>query len=145
MNIFSQLTPDERNVLESVYGRQTFEGVSYNPRKLEAVEELTAQEKKFFEGKNFVSSHFFVQTLYKVRGAFNPMRFNIVVNRILRENANLRANFCNLGTRTVKVIHPANFVKADVIFRNLTYVKRDELNDEIEKKFCRGNPSRGQP
>ena len=135
MNIFSQLTPEERDVLESVYGRQTFEGVSYNPRKLEAVEELTAQEKKFFEGKNFVSSHFFVQTLYKVRGAFNPMRFNIVVNRILRENANLRANFCNLGTRTVKVIHPANFVKADVIFRNLTYVKRDELNDEIEKNF----------
>ena len=130
-----QLTYDEKNVLESVYGRQMASALGYNPRKLESVEELTAQEKKFFTGKNFVSSHFFVQTLYKVSGAINPMRFTITVNRMFRDNENLRANFCNLGTRTVKVIHPANFFKPEIIFRNLASVRKDELNEEFTKIF----------
>ena len=63
-----ELTPDEQAILESVYGRQNFDGVGYNPRKLESISDLTAQEKKFFTGKNFMSSHFFIQTIYKVKG-----------------------------------------------------------------------------
>lgn len=131
-----QLTYDEKNVLESVYGRQMASALGYNPRKLESVEELTAQEKKFFAGKNFVSSHFFVQTLYKVSGAINPMRFTVTVNRMFHDNENLRANFCNLGTRTVKVIHPATFFKPEIIFRNLASVRKDELEEELGKIFA---------
>ncbi|MBR4642492.1 MAG: hypothetical protein IKO74_07175 [Selenomonadaceae bacterium] len=125
------LTPDEENVLESVYGRQTSSG--YNPNNLEAVTELNAQEKKFFAGRNFVSPHFFVQTLYKVRGSIGTMKFNIAVNRLLNDNENLRANFCNVGTRTVKVIRPKGSVKPEIIFRNLIQNDRDELNDEFRK------------
>ena len=47
MENFVQLNPDEKIVLESVYGRQIFGGVGYNPRKLEATRELTSREKKF--------------------------------------------------------------------------------------------------
>ena len=130
----SQLTPDEKNILESVYGRQ-LQGVGYTPRNLEAIEELTPQEQKFFSGKNFMSAHFFVQTIYKVKGVVNPLKFTITVNRMLNDKENLRANFCNLGTRTVKVIHPAGSVKPEILFRNLAHVKRDKLNDEIEKNF----------
>ena len=65
---FIQLTDDEKRILESVYGRQFFAGSGYNPNKLEAIRALSAQENKFFAGKNFVSPHFYVQTLYKVRG-----------------------------------------------------------------------------
>ena len=127
-----QLTPDEENVLESVYGRQTQTG-GYNPRKLESIKDLTAQEKKFFTGKNFVSPHFFVQTLYKVRGAVSPMKINIAVNKMLNDNENLRANFCNVGSRTVKVIRPKGSVKPELIFRNLTQTDQDELDDEFRK------------
>lgn len=135
MNTTLQLTLDESNVLESVYGRQ-IDGLSgYNPRKLEAIEDLTAQEKKFFTDKNFVSPYFFVQTLYKVRGSVSPIKFTLAVNQMLRENESLRANFCNLGTRTVKVIRPAPLVKPEIIFRNLTQKNKEELDADFMKIF----------
>ena len=128
-----ELSLDEMKILESVYGRQNLMGVDYNPRKLESISDLTAQEKKFFTGKNFMSSHFFIQTIYKVKGVVNPMKFTITVNRLLKDNENLRANFCNLGTRTVKVIHPVGSVRPEIIFRNLTAMEEDELDDEFRK------------
>lgn len=133
MNIISQLTPDERNVLESVYGRQNFDIISYNPRRLESIEELTEQEKKFFAGKNFVSSNFFFQTLYKVHGNITPLKFTVAVNRMIADNENLRANFCDLGSRTVKVIHPATAVKPEILFRNLMNFKDED--EEFRKIF----------
>jgi len=133
-NTLLNLTPDEQSILESVYGRQV-QGVGYNPRKLEDIKDLTTQEQKFFTGKNFVTSHFFVQTLYKVRGSVNPLKFNLSVNRLISTNENLRVNFCDLGTRTVKVIRPATFVKPEVVFRNLMNVKTINLNEEFKKIF----------
>ena len=130
-----QLTSDEQNVLESFYGRQLDGLGGYNPRKLEAVTELTAQEKNFFADKNFVSPYFFVQTLYKVRGSVSPIKFSLAVTRLITENNNLRANFCDLGTRTVKVIRPAISVKPEVIFRNLTQRNTDDLDDDFQKIF----------
>jgi len=130
-----QLTSDEQNVLESLYGRQLDGLGGYNPRKLEAVYELSADEKKFFADKNFMSPYFFVQTLYKVRGSVSPIKFNIAVTRLIAGNENLRANFCNIGMRTVKVIRPAVAVKPEVIFRNLTQKNKDELDDDFRKIF----------
>ena len=126
------LTHDEKNILESVYGRQV-SGVGYNPRKLEAVMDLNAHEKKFFAEKNFVSPHFFVQTLYKISGTVSPLKFNLAVNHLLKDNENLRANFCNVGTRTIKVIRPENFVKPEIILRNFMQVDADEFDDEFRK------------
>lgn len=133
METILQLSFDEKKVLESIYGRQ-IDGVGgYNPRKLESIKDLTATERRFFAGKNFVSPYFFVQTLYKIRGIVNPVKFNIAVNKMLAEDENLRANFCNLGTRTIKVINSAAVVKPEVIFRNLTTSDADELDDTFRK------------
>lgn len=126
-----QLTSDEENVLESIYGRQTSN--SYSQNKLETITCLNSREKKFFAGENFVSPHFFVQTLYKVRGEIKIMKFSVAVNRMLNENENLRANFCNVGTRTVKVIRPKGSVKPEMIFRNLSQTESDELDEEFRK------------
>ena len=131
MENFSELTSDEKNVLNSVYGRQTLHNIGYNPNQLEEISELNAQEQKFFTGKNFVSPHFFVQTLYKVRGSVSPIKFNAVVKQLLRENKNLRANFCNVGRRTIKVIKPE--IKPEIIFRNFMAIDKDELNAEFGK------------
>lgn len=133
MNIPLRLTQDEKKILESVYGRQLNDLTGYIPNELETIVELNATEQKFFAGKNFVSPHFFVQTLYKVRGNPSPMKFNIAVNNLLAENENLRVNFCNVGTRTVKVIHPTTSVRAEIIFRNLEQTDADELDDVFRK------------
>lgn len=128
-----QLTSDETKVLESIYGRQINELNSYNINQLETVMNLSDREQKFFGGKNFVSPHFFVQTLYKIRGTINPMKFRLAVNRMLADNENLRVNFCNVGKRTVKVIFPAASLQPEVIFRNMRQTDSDDLDDEFRK------------
>ncbi len=132
METIAQLTQDEKTIIESHYGPQMG---GYNPRKLEAVRNLNAQEKKFFAGNNLLSPHFFIQTLYKVRGSISPIKFSLAVTRILEENENLRANFCNVGERTVKVIKPAAVVKPETIFRNLARADKNELDDDFRKVF----------
>lgn len=127
----AQLSVEEKNVLENLYGRQNFSAVSYSPNKLDDVIELTPNEKKFF-AKNFVSPYFFVQSLYKINFPISPIKFNLVVKKFIDENKNLRANFCNLGPRTVKVIRSEG-VKPEVIFRNLMETDRDNLNDSFGK------------
>ena len=133
MENFIELNFDEKNVLESVYGRQVFGSVGYNPRKLEAIRELNSHEKKFFSNKNFVSPNFYVQTLYKVRTFVTPITFNLAVKRIVNETENLRVNFCNVGTRTLKVIHPQNVVRPEVVFRNVSEMDDDELNETLTR------------
>ena len=132
MSSQAQLSAAEKTIIENTYGKQTFGGVGYNPSKLEEILDLSPNEKKFF-AKNFVSPNFFVQTLYKINFNVNPTKFNLAVNNLLDENKNLRANFCNLGSRTVKVIKPENVVKPEVIFRNLMETDRDNLNDSFGK------------
>ena len=133
MENFIELNPDEKRIIESVYGRQFFDGSGYNPNKLEAIRDLSAQEKKFFAGKNFVSPHFYVQTLYKVCGSVMPIKFNAAIHRMLTDNENLRVNFCTVGTRTVKVIRSQNVFRPFVVFRNMTNTDKDELNETLSQ------------
>ena len=128
-----QLTAAERNILESIYGRQLQGNAGYNPRQFEAIKPLTADEQKFFTDKNFVSPHFFVQTLYKIRGNLSPINFNRTVFRMINDTENLRANFCNVGSRAVKIIQFAKIVKPEIIFRNLTQIDPDDLDNEFRK------------
>ncbi|MBR1805356.1 MAG: hypothetical protein IJ774_03090 [Selenomonadaceae bacterium] len=130
MYITSQLTDDEKNVLEHLYGAQTG---GYNPHKLEAIENLSVREKKFFAGNNFLSPYFFSHTLYKVRGSVSPIKFSVTVTRFFDDNKNLRVNFCNVGTRTIKVIRPVGTVKPEIIFRNLTDSR--DIEEDFRKIF----------
>ena len=125
------LTADEKNILNSVYGNQIFDGSGYNPNKLEIISELSNHERKFF-AKNFVSPHFFVQTLYKIKGSISIVKFNRVV-RALVQDKNLRVNFCNVGKRFLKVVKPVINVKPEIVFRNLMQTDKDELNDDFRK------------
>ena len=132
MDLNAKLTTAEKTVLENTYGRQAFGGIGYNPNKLEEILDLNSDEKKFF-AKNFVSPNFFVQTLYKINFPISPVKFNLVVKNFIRDNKNLRANFCNLGSRTVKVIKPADTLNPEVVFRNLMDVDKEDLNDSFRK------------
>lgn len=128
-----RLTSDETKILESIYGRQIDDLSGYNPRKLTAMLDLSDNERKFFAGENFVSPHFFVQTLYKIRGNINPMKFRRAVNKLIADNENLRVNFCNVGTRTIKVVRPTASFQPEVLFRNMKHTDENELDDEFRK------------
>ena len=128
-----RLTSDETKILESIYGRQIADLNGYNPNQLTAVLDLSERERKFFAGKNFVSPHFFVQTLYKIRGVANPMKFRLAVNKMLADNDGLCVNFCNVGTRTVKVVRNAASFQPEILFRNMKQTDADELDDAFRK------------
>lgn len=127
------LTLDEMKILESVYGKQFQNHASYNPRGIEKILELSAQEEKFFANNSFLSPHFSVQTLYKVAGALTPIKFNHIVRDLIKDNPAFRTNFCNVGSRTLKIIRPPIFFNPEITFHNLTKIDAANLDSELEK------------
>ena len=126
-----ELRPDEKNVLEQVYGKIAGDS-GYSANGIKKINELTADEAQFFERKTFASPHFCVQTLYKVRGEVKPMQFNRAVNSLLEVDENFRANYCNVGTRTVKIIFKKHATLPEVVFRMLR-LEGDELDETLTK------------
>lgn len=127
------LNVDEKMYLEKVYGRQFKDHMGYKPRQIEEVLDLTAEEQRFFSGKNFVSPNFSVQTLYKVFGRIIPLKFNRAVHSLMVEAKNFRANFCNIGTRTVKIIFDENRSIPEIVYRNFSQYTGEELDDLLTK------------
>lgn len=126
-----ELKPNEKSVLEQVYGKIVTDS-GYSANKITKIREITSDEAQFFERKTFASPHFCVQTLYKVRGEIKPIQFNRAVNSLLEEDENFRANFCNVGTRTVKVIFEKHTTLSEIIFRMLR-LDGDELDETLTK------------
>lgn len=126
-----EITAEEKRVLEQVYGKSIL-NVGYIPNQIENIRKLTEDESIFFERKNFVSPHFYVQTLYKIQGEILPLKFNHAVHSLIEEDENFRANFCNVGTRTLKIIFRQRKIIPDVVFR---FLKLDaaELDETLTK------------
>ncbi len=114
-----EITTEEKKILEQIYGKFIFNS-GYNPNQVEEVRELTDDEKHFFEKKNFISPHFCVQTLYKIKGAVFPLKFNRAVKNLIANDENFRANFCNVGTRALKVIFANRTIFPEIVFRSLS-------------------------
>lgn len=127
-----ELTAEEKSVLEQVYGK-IFQTAGYNPNRVASIRELTEDESKFFERKNFVSPHFCVQTLYKVKGDILPIQFNRAVKNLIAADENFRSNFCTVGERTVKLVFEKRENVPEVLFRvlNLDAAATDEMLTKI--------------
>ena len=126
-----EITDEEKKILGQVYGKFVSEG-NYSKNNIEDIQELSEEEKRFFEKKNFISPHFCVQTLYKIKGELEPLNFNRAIHRLLTADENFRANFCNVGTRTLKVIFSENDMMPEIIFRVLK-LDKDELDETLIK------------
>ena len=126
-----EITAEEKKVLEQIYGKFVLDA-NYNKNQIDEVRELTAEENRFFERKNFISPHFCIQTLYKFQGEILPMQFNRAVKNLVTEDENFRANFCNVGTRTVKVIFARREIIPEINFRVLK-LDADELDETLIK------------
>ncbi|MBQ7475806.1 MAG: hypothetical protein IJT06_00245 [Selenomonadaceae bacterium] len=128
-----KLTATEKNILETVYGRQLTGSVGYNPNQIEKVEELTTDEKVFFAQKQFISPYFSVQTLYKVQGDITPIKFNRVVHDMVKSDDTFRSNFCELENRTVRVIFVERRTLPDVVYRALSQADPEEIDETLTK------------
>lgn len=126
-----EITAEEKNILEQFYGI-SITSTRFNQSQIEEIRDLTAEERRFFERKNFVSPHFCVQTLYKIQGEISPLQFNRAVNSLVTEDENFRANFCNVGTRTLKVIFKRREIIPEIIFRSFK-LDAEELDETLIK------------
>ena len=112
---FENLPQAEKNILTQVYGSQT----GYVTKKILYVEEISDDEKYFFDKDNFVSPNFFVQKLYKIAGNILPLKFNLAVSKLIEQTDALRTNFCSVDTRTLKIIFTARNELPEIVYRNL--------------------------
>ncbi|MBR6013809.1 MAG: hypothetical protein IK062_08530 [Selenomonadaceae bacterium] len=126
-------TDEEKSILEQIYGRQVLNGTRYNAHQIVEILDLTSEEQKFFSRKNFVSPNFSVQTLYKLAGKLIPLKFNRAVHSLMVEAKNFRANFCNVGNKTVKVVFDENKPIPEIVYRNLTRYEGEDLDDMLTK------------
>lgn len=126
-----EITAEEKKILEQIYGKLVASN-GYSQNQIAEIRELTAEESRFFDRKNFVSPHFCVQTLYKFKGEISPNKFNRAVKSLVTEDENFRANFCNVGTRTLKIIFERREIIPEIVFRNLK-LDAEELDETLIK------------
>lgn len=128
-----ELTLDEKIQLEQVYGRQITGTGGYAPNRIEKIEELTAEESRFFAQKNFISPYFSVQTLYKIKGEITPIRFNRVVHDMIKSDEIFRSNFCELDNKVVKIVFAERRILPEVVYRTFAQTEADEIDDTLTK------------
>ncbi len=128
-----ELQAEEKRILEQVYGHQIANSIGYNPNQIKEVRELTTDETKFFDRTALIAPNFAVQTLYKVKGNITPLIFNRVVRNMIKEDENFRANYCNVGKRTVKVILVNRKNPPEIVYRNLNQLYGEELDEMLTK------------
>lgn len=133
-----ELNNDEIKILEQAYGRIFTASLS----QVKEVRELTEGESRFFEKDSIISSHFCVHTLYKVSGKILPINFTRAVKNMIDDDETFRTNYCNVGTRTVKVIFNKRDTLPEIIYRSLTQAKGNEL-DEILVKIMEADTRSG--
>ena len=131
---YSELPADEQSVIKQLYGAQSESENSYVTNRISYFRELTAQEKGCFGYKIALSPGVSIlQTLYKIKGTLLPPRFSRAVNTaVLREDV-LRLNFCPVGKRMLAVVFEARRDTPEIMFRNLTNLDDDEIDETIRK------------
>ena len=105
----------------------------YFSNLIENIVDLSAEEQKFFDNKNFVSPNFSVQTLYKVSGQIIPLRFNLAVHNMMIAEKDFRTNFLEIENKMMKVILDKNIKIPEVTYRNLSQYEDEELDDMLTK------------
>ena len=119
---FEKLPKSEQNILTQLYGQQLIGTKGYNPQTILYVEELSPEEEYYFDKNTGISPNLFVQKLYKISGNLIPLRFNLAVNNLIKNNDAFRMNYCQVDNRTLKVIFDQRRELPEIVYRNLENV-----------------------
>lgn len=128
-----KLTPEEEKLFVQTYGRQFDNDKSYGIKTVEDIRELTENERRFFDKKNFLSPNFFTQTLYKFSGEILPLKFNLAIHKLVEREEMFRTNFFNTGSRVVKVIFRNRPELPEITYRSLKHLDADDMDETLTK------------
>lgn len=125
----ADLSEKERAELFQVYGFH-----------IEDVRNLTKSEEWFFSGQEVVSPAFYIQTLYKVQGIIEPLRFEKIVMDIVAHSPILQTNFYR--TQSQRVLGVVRRGRQPMIaFHALA--KRDEELERMLENIMEADRRRG--
>ena len=116
---FGELTKSEQDVLNQIYGKQNSNLNNYQRQNILYVESLNQDERLYFDTNNIMSANQIVQKLYKISGNLVTVHFNRAVNNLIQNTEELRANFCQLPDRILKVHFDKRLETLSVVYRNL--------------------------
>ena len=128
---YEELSAEEKQTLTSRYGIQPKSAGGFSKYAIEYVRELSDDEKMFFQEKSFLTPHFLTQSLYKLKGNLQPIRFNKIIKDTLSENPAFRTNYVQLDGKIVAVVFADRVDLPPVNFRSLVTMDDDEINSAL--------------
>lgn len=128
---YKDLTTEQQQILTSRYGIQPKSAGGYSKYAIEYVRELNDDEKIFFQEKSFLTPHFITQSLYKLKGNVQPIRFNMIIKEALKENSALRTNYVQLDGEIAAVVFENRVDLPPINFRSLVTMDDDEVNSAL--------------
>lgn len=128
---YEELSPEEKQILTSRYGIQPKTGGGFSKYIISYVRELTDDEKIFFQEKSFLSPHFLTQSLYKLKGNIQPIRFNRVIREKVAQLPALRTNYFQLKDKMVAIIFENRVDNLPIVFRNMSAMSEEETDKAL--------------
>ena len=125
---YDELETGEQQILTGKYGIQPKSGGGFSKYVIEYVRELIDDEKIFFQEKSFLSPHFVTQSLYKLKGNLQPIRFNRILKEKLAQFDALRTNYTLLNDKTVAVVFEERSDFPAVNFKSLATMDKEQIN-----------------
>ncbi|MBO6178923.1 MAG: hypothetical protein J6O04_07105 [Selenomonadaceae bacterium] len=106
-------------------------GSAYYAHPIVELRTLTKSETWFFENKGFISPHFCVQVLYKVKGYVTRTDLNRAIYKLVEENPNLRAGYCKMPTRALKVVFKDRQIP--LIYQNVNRMSGESIQKSLDR------------
>ncbi len=116
---FGELSKSEQDAINQIYGINDSDLRNYQQQRILYLEELSQNERLYFDTNNIMSANQIVQKLYKISGNLLTLRFNRAVNNLVQNTEELRVNFCQLPDRILKVYFGQRTETPPVVYRNL--------------------------
>ncbi len=124
---YDELPEGEQLFLSNKYGFQSKSG-GYSKYAINYVRELTDSEKILFQEGSFLSPHFLTQSLYKLKGNLQPVRFNRIIKEHVDKYECFRTNYIQMENSVVAVVFDDRKDIPSAVFRSLMTMDGDEIN-----------------
>ncbi|MBR3722893.1 MAG: hypothetical protein IKN12_09030 [Selenomonadaceae bacterium] len=127
---FDELPANEQLFLSNKYGFQP-KSSGYSKYAINYVRSLTDSEKILFQKGSFLTPHFLTQSLYKLKGSLQPIRFNRIIKDHVDKYEWLRTNYIQIEDSAVAVVFDDRKDIPSAVFRSLVTMDEDEINASL--------------
>lgn len=128
---YDRLPAEVQQMLTAKYGIQSKNLGGFSKYAIDYIRSLTDNEKMFFQEKSFLTPHFLTQSLYKLKGNFQPVRFNAALKETVKKNPALRTNYTQLDDTFIAVVFEKRTELPSVNFRSLITIDSEEIDKTL--------------